>query len=116
MDGTIAFNPDMQVSDSDDLINHIYPDIDKLVPPPSYFLDRIILAPRNANVADLNSAILNRFPGPESIYYSADSVETEPGTNLEPKDIPVEYLQSINASGLPSRELHLKKGCPLILL
>ena len=58
-DSTIAFNPDMQVSDSDDLINHIYPDIDKVVSPPSYFLNRIILAPRNADVANLNSAILN---------------------------------------------------------
>ena len=115
-DGTIAFNPDMQVSDSDDLINHIYPDIDKVVPPPSYFLNRIILMPRNADVADLNSAILNQFPGPKSICYSADSVETEPGTNSEPEDIPVEYLRTTDASGLPSRELHLKKGCPLILL
>lgn len=115
-DGTIAFDPDMRVLDSNTLINYIYPNIDKVVPPPSYFLDRIILAPRNSNVDDLNTAILNRFPGPETISYSADSVETEPGINSEPDNIPVEFLRSIDASGLPPGELHLKRGCPLILL
>jgi hypothetical protein len=115
-DGTIAFDPDMHVPDSDTLINKIYPNIDRVVPPPSYFLDRIILAPRNTDVADLNAAILSRLPGSESTFYSADSAETEPGINSEPDDIPVEFLWSIDASGLPPGELHLKQGCPLILL
>ena len=116
MEGSIAFDPDMRVSDSDTLINSIYPNINRVIPPPAYFLDRIILAPRNSNVAGLNAAILNRFPGPESIFYSADSVETEPGISSEPDNIPVEFLRSIDASGLPPGELRLKKGCPLILL
>jgi hypothetical protein len=115
-DGTIAFDPDMRVPDSDTLIDNIYPNIDKVVPPPPYFLDRIILAPRNADVNDLNTAILRRFPGPDSVFYSADSVETEPGVDSEPELIPVEFLRSIEASGLPPGELHLKRGCPLILL
>ena len=87
-----------------------------VVPPPLYFLDRIILAPRNSNVADLNTTILSHFPRPKIISYSANSTETEPGINTEPEYIPVEYLRSLEASGLPPRELHLKWGCPLILL
>jgi hypothetical protein len=115
-DGTIAFDAHMRVPDSDTLINHIYPNIDKVLPPPQYFLDRIILAPRNTDVDDLNAAILNRLPGPETVLYSADSIEPEPGTNSPLESIPVEFLRSINAPGFPPGELHLKAGCPLILL
>ena len=34
MDRTIAFNPEMRVPNSEALIAHIYPNIDKVVPPP----------------------------------------------------------------------------------
>jgi hypothetical protein len=115
-DGAITFDLDMHDLDFDTLINYIYPNINKVGPPPLYFLDQIILAPRNSDVANLNAAILNRFPKPESISYSADSVETEPSTNSEPDSILVEFLRLINMSGLSPRELHLIRGCPLILL
>jgi hypothetical protein len=115
-DGNIAFNPEMRVPDSKALIAHIYPNINEVMPSPVYFLDRIILAPRNFNVDDLNTAILNCFPGPKSILYSADSIETEPGVSTDADYIPIEFLRTINTSGLPSRELHLKLGCPLMLL
>jgi hypothetical protein len=114
--GSIAFDQRMCVSDANGLIDNIYPNIEKIIPPPQYFLDHIILAPKNADVDDLNGAILKCFPGPEMILYSADSVEPDPHTNSEPDNIPVEFLQSIDASGLPPGELHLKPGCPLILL
>lgn len=115
-DGNIAFNPEMRVPDSKALIAHIYPNINEVMPSPVYFLDRIILAPRNFDVDDLNTAILNRFPGPKSILYSADSIGTEPGVSTDADYIPIEFLRTINTSGLPSRELHLKLGCPLMLL
>ena len=56
------------------------------------------------------------MPGADTIFYSADSIESEPGADSEQESIPVEFLQSLEASGLPSGELHLKPGCPLILL
>ena len=115
-DGTIPFDDGMRVPDADTLIHSIYPNIDEVIPPPSYFLDRIILTPRNTNVDDLNRAILQRFPGEETSFYSADSIETDPGTYTQSHDIPVEYLHSIDASGLPPGELRVKTGCPLILL
>ena len=101
---------------TDALIRDIYPNIDQVLPPPSYFLEPIILAPRNSDVDDLNRAILNRFPGHEYVFNSADSIEMEDGISSEAAQIPVEYLRSIEASGLPPGELHLKLGCPLILL
>jgi len=114
--GTIPFDGEMRVHDYNTLIHYIYPNIDKLLPPPSYFLDRILLTPRNCDVDDLNKAILNRFPRKESIFYSADALETEPGVYSDSHNVPVKYLRSIEASGLPPGELHVKEGCPLILL
>ena len=113
---TIPFDINMRVDDSDTLINIIYPNIEQLLPPPSYFIDRIILAPRNADVKDLNCAILQCFPGELLTNYSADSIEMEPGVFSNCHQIPLEYLRSINHSGLPPGELHVKLGCPLILL
>ena len=115
-EGTIPFDEDMRVPNTDALIQDIYPNIDQVLPPPSYFLERIILAARNSDVHDLNSAILNRFPGHEYVFNSADCIEMEDGLSSEAAQIPVEYLRSIEASGLPLGELHLKLGCPLILL
>lgn len=40
----------------------------------------------------------------------------EPGIFSDCHYIPLEYLRSINVFGLPSEELHLKPGCPFILL
>ena len=116
MNGTIPFETEMRVPDITTLIHDIYPNIDRIQPPPPYFMDRIILAARNSDVDDINNAILNLFPGNESTFYSADSVETDPGVFSQSVNIPTECLRSIEASGLPPGELHLKPGCPLILL
>lgn len=87
-------------------------------PPPSYFLDRMILAARNVDVEAMNLDILRQIPGEERAYYSADSVIKEQGADddLDEEPYPVEFLRTLNASGLPPGELHLKIGCPLILL
>ena len=115
-DGTIAFDADMRVLNADTLISQIYLNINEIVSPPLYFLDCIILAPRNSDVDDLNAAILIHFSELESIFYSTDSVETESGMNSNLNYILVEFLWSLEASGLPPGELHLKPGCLLILL
>ena len=114
--GTIAFDPQMRVSDLTSLTDSIYPNISNTVPPLQYFLDRIILAPKNTDVDHLNSTVLGDMPGAEAVFYSADSIESEPGADSMQESIPVEFLRSLDASGLPSGELHLKPGCPLILL
>jgi hypothetical protein len=113
---TITFNPMMRVRTVDQLISSIYPDIHNMIPPPQYFLDRMILAPRNTEIEQINKAVLQQMSGNEFVFYSADSVEVDPCDNDDVQNIPNEYLRSINISGLPPGELHLKLGCPLILL
>ena len=120
-DGTILLLQQMVSPDLDAFVAEIYPDIGSNPPPPAeYFLNRTILAPRNSDVDDLNNKLLSLMSGEEQVFHSADSVVQEAGANDETADpvntFPVEFLRSLTASGLPPGELHLKPGCPLILL
>jgi hypothetical protein len=62
--GKIRIPNEMLVNEAADLINSIYPGIDSpQPPPPQYFLDRMILAPRNLDVLDINHDILDKMAG-----------------------------------------------------
>lgn len=117
-DGTIALPTDMTCQTIPSLIDFIYPGIGtQPPPPPEYFLDRAILAPRNADVADINHTVLDRMTGDVRTYFSADKILADENTDPdEDIPVPVEFLRSINNSSLPPGELRLKVGCPLILL
>jgi len=75
-----------------------------------------LLSCKNDDVDDLNSDILARFPGEEKVLRSADSVVTNDGVPIDYQPYPVEYLNTLNASGLPLARLALKPGCPLMVL
>lgn len=117
-ENTVRFPDHMRTESPDSLIESIYPAIASTPPPPpEYFLNRMILAPRNIDVGEINQEILDRMAGDGCQYISADEVIRQPGA--DPRDdepIPVEYLRSINSSSLPPGELNLKIGCPVILL
>src|SRR6201996_7208468 len=100
------------------LIQTIYPGINSLpLPPDSYFAERTILTSRNDDVDDINSEMLKMFPGVEKVLMSADSVKNSGDDNEEGMLMyPVEYLNSINCSGLPLAALSLKVGCPVMVL
>jgi len=86
------------------------------MPSPQYFYERVLLAPLNNNVHKLNMHILNLFPGHPHTYSSADMQVIEAGTQHSPNLMPVEFLNSLNSSGLPLTHLELKPKCPIILL
>jgi len=111
----------MLVGSCDELIKSVYGSISPAMgspPEPSYFLDRMILAPRNAHVGEINEAILDRMPGETIVYHSSNTIIEEPGADggFNPFPLTPEYLSSINSSNLPPGELRIKIGCPLILL
>lgn len=116
LDGTISFPTYMRAPSYEDLIEHVYSDVElgsHCAPPPEYFLDRAILAPRNADVSMTNADMLRRLYGEERVFYSCDKAE-ESGGNAAP--YPEEFLRGLEPSGMPPGELHLKIGCPIILL
>ena len=98
------------------LINSVYPGIGHRNKSAEYFFDRTILACRNDEVDDINEAVLAKFPGNTCTLLSANSVQTENGAVNDYQPYPVEYLNSLRASGLPLSILILKPGCPIMLL
>jgi hypothetical protein len=114
----IRFPDGMRVDNLDSLIASIYPGIDSIPPPPpDYFLNQMILAPRNADVGDINQKILECMSGEMRQYISADDIIREAGADpLDDDPIPNEFLCSVHSSSLPPGELNLKIGCPIILL
>ena len=98
------------------LINRIYPRIGNLrAQDDQYFLDHIILCPRNDQVHNINEAILQQFNPSTEVHMlrSVDSVSEEDRMHHV---YPAEFLQQLNAGGLPSALLCLKVSSPVILL
>ena len=100
----------------ENLIGYTYPNIHMGNKPNQYFLDRTILCCKNDDVDDINKMILNMMPGIEKVLNSADSIELENEAQDGYQPYPMEYLNSLNASGLPLSKLALKVGCPVMLL
>jgi hypothetical protein len=77
---------------------------------------RVILAPTNEKVLEINENVLNRLEKKGQkmqTYLSIDSVDDD-----EPKgyiEYPQEFLHSLNESGLPPHALKLTQGCQVIL-
>ncbi len=113
----INIPPQMSMSTFADLTDFMYPGLSETIPLPLYFADHMILTPRNTDVNTANQNILDKMPGEDIVFHSADCVI---GENEEPIEddngIPPEVLRSLDASNFPSGELHLKIGCPIILL
>ena len=116
--GDIDIPKDMLSANIEILMNFIYPNIDSSPPPsPHYFLNRMILAPRNFDVNDINDSLLGQMTNETKEYYSADEIIHESGTdNQNFSMITPEFLRSITSPSLPSGDLRIKIRCPLILL
>jgi len=102
----------------DSLLDAVYPGITVLDPKENndqYFLECTILNAQNNDVDGLNVRVLQRLHGPEKICHGADSVITEKGVDGDVQ-YPVEYLNTINVSGLPLAKLKLKIGAPIMIL
>ena len=101
--------------DIESLVTSIYGDL--LDPhrneelPDQYFLNHTILTPRNVEVHELNSTILNQVSGDKRVCLSMDSV-----SDREYEYIPMEVLNSLDPSGFPLDKLEVKNGAPLMLL
>jgi len=82
-----------------------------------YFLDRTILSAKNDDVDKINDAILDQInPDQEKhVMLSADSVDLD--NNIVKNQVyPIEFLNSLKASGLSLSKLIFKTGCPVMLL
>jgi len=83
-----------------------------------YFMERSILAPKNTNVDEVNNAILESLYEESHTYLSANSLTpTKEGASVAPgvsmdSLYPVEFLNTLQFSGIANHELELKVGVP----
>ena len=83
----------------------------------SYFQDKAILAPTNSIVDQINDYMLDLMPGEEKTYLSYDTPLTQNGNGDAIYDVHTsEFLNKINASGLPHHKIRLKIGVSIMLL
>eukprot|EP00299_Pterocystis_sp_00344_P015751 c7877_g1_i2.p1 GENE.c7877_g1_i2~~c7877_g1_i2.p1 ORF type:complete len:499 (+),score=52.57 c7877_g1_i2:1156-2652(+) len=66
----------LESNNINDLIEVIFPDIDAITHPYS-LCERAILTPWNESTLDINDRILQRLPGREAVFCSADSVDAD---------------------------------------
>ncbi|XP_046660821.1 uncharacterized protein LOC124354421 [Homalodisca vitripennis] len=87
-----------------DVVNSVFQDIATNYKNHGWLRERAILAPRNDQVTNLNISIQDKLPGAVTTYKSIDTV-------IDPEQAvhyPVEFLNSLEPSGMPSHQLLLK--------
>ncbi|XP_040362560.1 uncharacterized protein LOC112168203 isoform X2 [Rosa chinensis] len=83
----------------------------------NYLRERAIITPRNSTVREINDYAINSLPGNTTTYLSSDSILLNSGNNENLKVLyPIEFLNKLEFNGLPSHELILKVGMPIMLL
>ncbi|KAI3509551.1 hypothetical protein L1887_24917 [Cichorium endivia] len=100
-----------QAKSKDELINAVFPSLEINGDSSDYIISRAILSTKNEHVDEINDKLIDRFHGEEKVYYSFDEAEDDKNNFY-----PMEFLKTLNVSGLPPHYLRLKIGCPIILL
>jgi ATP-dependent DNA helicase PIF1 len=62
-----------------------------------------ILCTRNDYVDEINTRMIDKFPGRATVFYSFDSMDDDERNNY-----PQEFLNSITPNGLPLHEIRIK--------
>ncbi|KAF8100750.1 hypothetical protein N665_0218s0088 [Sinapis alba] len=83
---------------------------------PKFFQQKVNLCPTNEDVNMINEYMLDRLPGDEKIYFSADSIDPSDKVALNNEALGSDFLNSIKVSGFPNHSLRLKVGCPVMVL
>ena len=83
-----------------------------------YMHNRVILSPFNEEVRLINERILNKLRSDLVIFNSIDTVGAVAGEDvcMLQQMYPVEFLNSVNLTGLPLHALHLKLGAVVMLI
>ena len=94
------------------LKNNIFPDIRRCFNDHKWLCERAILAPKNNSVNSINLQIQQQLPGKDTSYKSIDTV-----VDIDQAvQYPTEFLNSLEPLGMPSHNLILKVGSPIMLL
>ncbi|CDY26048.1 BnaC06g05760D [Brassica napus] len=77
------------------------------------YTDKAILTPRNETVDEINTYTISQTDGVSRVYFSSNSFEISDTRSKHNETLySIEYLNSLEFSGLPSHKLTLKVGAP----
>ena len=77
--------------------------------------DKCILTPQNDDAFQINDEVLDKvIQGESKTYTSIDSLTTDDPEEIN--NFPIEFLNSLTPSGMPSHKLKLKVGAIIMLL
>ncbi len=96
------------------LFDNIYDNFSQNYSDPEYINNRAILSPLNIQAEEINKLATEQVPSPSTPYLSIDSIVDE--NNENNLGFNIEYLNSLEISGLPSHKLDLKIHQPIILI
>jgi len=100
------------VASVEELMSAVYPNLQNNFTNFQWLRERAIMAPRNDTVNVINFNLLQIIPGEQKSFQSIDTVmDLDQVVNY-----PVEFLNSLDPPGLPSHNLVLKIGAPVMLL
>lgn len=94
------------------VIQRVFPNITHNFKNYDWLGERAILAPKNDDVNKINHQILLTLPGEMMKYNSIDTVMDE----NQSVNYPIEFLNSLEPSGMPPHVLQLKIGAPLMVI
>lgn len=108
----MEIDPQNPVIDMDRFCEEIFPRLEQNYNDQKFLEGRAILAPTNKKVDEINDLLTKKLPGTASTLLSADALTEEE----DPFRFSVEYLNTLQPSGIPRHKLVLKPGQPLMLL
>ncbi|GFV78988.1 ATP-dependent DNA helicase [Trichonephila clavipes] len=97
------------VESEDELIDHVFPNMQQHIFYEKGLCERTILVPKNETVAKINKKILGEIASETSVYNSIDTVISSDDTT----SYPVEFLNFLDLSGVASHKLELKVCVPV---
>jgi len=101
------------VNTIDELISVIYPNInDNITKNNQWWCDRAILTCKNEVVNYINNYMIQKIDSFSMTYLSIDNT-CDPDNTI---NYPIEFLNSLEPSGLPSHKICLKIGIPIMML
>ena len=96
----------------DEVIEKVFDDFQSHIGDAEYFQGRILLATTNKIVDEMNDEMVERIPGDLHTFHSINTVTDVHNCTM----FPMEFLNSLNLSGLPEHTLKLKENTVVILL
>ena len=120
-EATIEIPSDLLITETTNpiatIVETVYPSFTGVTNPQQYFQERAILAPTHDVVRQVNDYMLSQLPGEEKVYLSSDSICKSEDNGADHGPVySVEYLNSIQCSGVPNHMLRLKVGVPFMLI